>query len=159
LENTTHLYRGRWVDSNCGQELKSYQNQKEKKMADLVRVSATDVDGIPDMSHAVDAPPGITFTLEASAPEWAGGMLYTLSGFVRDVEHGTVAPLEPIDGALGGGDANWPTRNHNYTFALPDAVADIAASHGVVEIFGVVQVGAAVAGRETDLETGFFVWV
>lgn len=126
-------------------------------MADLVRVTATDAAGIPDMSHSVGTPPSITFTVEASAPEWAGAMLYRFSGFVRDVGSGAVAPLGPINGSLQ--DGNWPTRNYNYSFPLPAAIAGIAAANGIVEIFGVVQVGAVMPGRETDVETGFFVWV
>lgn len=133
-------------------------------MADMVRVAATDPAGLADISHPVATPPNITFTVEASSSEWAGAQLYRVSGFARDLATGRVAPLglppgapAPINGSLG--DANWPTRNHNIVFPLPAAIAGIAAANGIVEIFGVVQVGAVMPGRETDVETAFFVWV
>jgi hypothetical protein len=126
-------------------------------MADLVRVAATDPAGNADISHPIATPPNITYTVEASSSEWAGGQLYRISGFVRDVLTGTVAPLGPINGNLT--DPNWPTRNREIVFPLPAAIAGIAAVNGIVEILAVVQIGAATAGRDTDLETSMFVWV
>jgi hypothetical protein len=99
----------------------------------------------------------VVIEVEASASEFAGGELYRVSGFVRDYLSGTVAPLGPIDGNLT--DANWPTRNNEFVFPFPAAITAIAAVNGVVELVGVVRVGAAIAGADADLDTGVFTWV
>lgn len=127
-------------------------------MADLVRVFASETGfTIGDESFAIGTPPDVIVEVEASAQEFTDGDNYRVSGFARDVETGKVAKLGPINGLVG--DPSWPTRNHEFTFALPASIITAAAEDGIVELVASVRVGGAIAGADADIDTGKFTWV
>lgn len=110
----------------------------------------------------IATPPDVILGVEASAAEFAGGASYRVGGFARDYLSGTVAALVPVAGVVVAGALNtpdWPTRNHQFVFQLPAAVTDAAVQGGVVELVGVVRVGAAIVGPEVDFVTDMFMWV
>jgi hypothetical protein len=112
---------------------------------------------VADYSFDPVAPfPVVRITCEASASEFAGGQLFNLRGFARNFGTGTVAPLTPIGGSLTL--APWDARNKTFTFTLPAAITGVAAAGGLVEIRGILRIGAPTAGADIDFGSHEFVW-
>ena len=132
-------------------------------MADLVRIFAAEAGTtIGDISHDSANPPDVIIEVEASAAEFGAGAAYSIGGFARDFATGTVNALVPAAGVVAAGALNtlaWPNRNHEFVFNLPANVIAAAAAGGVVELVGVVRVGAAIAGASADIEDAMFMWV
>ena len=130
-------------------------------MADLVRIFAADKGTTTgDISFAGAAPfPDVILEVEASDAEFSGSQAYRIGGFARDYSTGKVAALAPGTGVKATGSLNttdWPKRNQQFVFTLPATVTGAAAAGGIVELVGIVSVGAKKAGADADIATSAF---
>jgi len=125
-------------------------------MADLVRIFAAESGTtVADISHDTSALPDIVLQVEASTPEFSGGHLYRVGGWVRNKRTGEVIELGPKNGSLT--DSNWPDRNTNIVFPFPGAM-DVEEDD-IIELKGYVRVGAAIAGADASLAATEFLFV
>jgi hypothetical protein len=133
---------------------------RRNTMAQIARLYTTlpaPAPSVADYSFDPVAPfPVVKMEVEASKGEEGNAALYAVRIIVRDVLGGVVAAAPNQTGSVT--DANWPVRNATFTFTLPAAITGAAAAGKLVEVFGILRVGAVLGGSNIDVANAQFVW-
>lgn len=137
----------------------SITSDRRYTMAQIVRIytslPAPNPD-VADYSFDLASPPVIRVNVEASLAEAGGANGFAARIIVRDMVTGIVAAPANILGAIGA--APWTNRNETIEFTLPPAITAVAAAGNLVEVVGIVRVGAPGGGSNIDSANASFVW-